>query len=246
MLNEQLTAQPKFRRSVPALEIEQTTMLLDGVGVGHSRDVIADHPRPQKHVAFTEPRPVAPGRRQGLGLFEKQMEEIADNAARLAHHAVDAVMTIHSLEQKRTQRLLPRVDLLGEGGKRVIERPDLGDAGRGRPGRAPGELRREIADPDPDQTPDRLGDQTRELQVGIILGHGGERLSRQRNVHQIRKGEKARPQSILDIMIVVGDIVGESGDLGLGAREGLQLERLQSLIIAKGDRQTRHLLAGTQ
>lgn len=246
MVNQRLTKDPNPRDSVPAVEIEQTTVLFDRIGVRHSRNIIAHHPCPEQGVALAEPSPVAPGRRQGFGLLKKEMKQIADDAPGLAHHAIDAVMSIHALEEESAQGLLPRVDLFGKSRQRMIERPDLGDAGGSRPRRPSGEFLREIADPDADQAPDRFSDQARGLEIGIIRRHGDERLPRQRDIHQIGKGEEARPEPILNVVIIVGDVVGESGDLSLGTCEGMEFKRLEGLIIAKGGRQTRRILPGPQ
>ena len=92
------------------------------------------------HVGVGHLGALAPRRRQGFGLGHEQREEFAHDAARLAHHAVDAVVAVHALEQEFAERLLAFGDIFGEGGERLAQRPHLFDAAGFGGGGAAGEF----------------------------------------------------------------------------------------------------------
>ena len=54
------------------------------------------------------------------------------------------------------------------------------------------------------------------LDAGIGLEHRRQRLPRQRHVAQVDHVEEPRPQAIIDVMGIIGDIVGKRRDLRLG------------------------------
>ena len=53
---------------------------------------------------------------------------------------------------------------------------------------------------------------------GVALGHAPEGRPDQRQIGEIGELEQRRAQAVVEIVVGVGDVVGERGDLGLGAR----------------------------
>ncbi len=61
--------------------------------------------------------------------------------------------------------------------------------------------------------------------------------ARQRDIREIGKIDQAGPQAIVDVMGVVGDVVGDGRDLRLGARLRPELQRVARVIGRDGGRQ---------
>ena len=74
---------------------------------------------------------------------------------------------------------------------------------------------------------------------GILLHHLLEDFAGERHVHQVGDFEQAGAQTVLNVVIVVGDVVGEGRDLRLGSGEGVEAERLQRFVVAEGGGQFR-------
>ena len=75
-----------------------------------------------------------------------------------------------------------------------------------------------------DQPAHRFVDQPRQLDAGIAPAHLVEHRADQRHVAQIVDAEQAGAQAVVDVVVVVGDVVGERGDLRLGAGVGVELQ----------------------
>ena len=60
-----------------------------------------------------------------------------------------------------------------------------------------------------DQAAVCLEQQTRPLKSGIKVAHLGEHAAGKWNLGKLREGEEAGPVAVLDVMAVVGDVVGE-------------------------------------
>ena len=55
-------------------------------------------------------------------------------------------------------------------------------------------------------------------EVGPGLQHLAQRLAGKRQIGEVDDLEQPGAQAIVDVVGVVGDVVGDGGDLGLGAR----------------------------
>src|SRR5216684_8380979 len=64
-----------------------------------------------------------------------------------------------------------------------------------------------------DQPANRLMDQSRLIEPGIARADLGEHRTDERHLGEIGDGEEAGAQPVVDVMVVVGDVVGERGDL---------------------------------
>ena len=76
-----------------------------------------------------------------------------------------------------------------------------------------------------DQVADQLGHQPRLVDIGIARPHLGPAARDQRHVEQFLEREQPGAQPVVDVVIVVGDVVGDRRDLRLQARPARQIER---------------------
>ena len=71
---------------------------------------------------------------------------------------------------------------------------------------------------------------------------GGEGLADERQMVQIVHGEQTSAQPVVKVVGMVGDVVGDGGDLGLGAGLGVQVEFVAVVVV--GDIRRRDGAAG--
>ena len=72
-----------------------------------------------------------------------------------------------------------------------------------------------------------IGFELRVFSVRIV-----EDVGDQRDAGEILEGEKSGPQAVVDVMGIVGDVVGDGGNLSLGAGEAPELQVLEPGIVA--------------
>ena len=61
--------------------------------------------------------------------------------------------------------------------------------------------------------------------------HGQKNVAHERDLREIVEREQVGAQAVVDVVGVVGDVVGDRGDLRLGAGEAPQFEVLQAAIV---------------
>ena len=93
-----------------------------------------------------------------------------------------------------------------------------------------------------DHAADRLVDQAPVVDAGIAPADLREHGTDQRHIGEIGDREQPGAQPVVEVVVVVGDVVGERGDLRLGTREGVQVERMKPVVF--GDRGRRLLDRG--
>ena len=98
----------------------------------------------------------------------------------------------------------------------VVRRPELR-----RPGPVRG-LDHDVADHLPDHPPDRLQPHQPGLQPTKILLNRAQDRADKRHLGQLVQSEDTRRQPVIDVVVVVGDIVGDRRDLRFGRGPGPQ------------------------
>src|SRR5579864_3918251 len=76
-------------------------MLIERVAIGHPGDVIGDDARCRCGPRTMRER--TPLGWQALRLREQKLEQLLNDAMRLRGHAVEAVVTVHAIEEKPAQ-----------------------------------------------------------------------------------------------------------------------------------------------
>src|SRR5271157_3641479 len=85
-----------------------------------------------------------------------------------------------------------------------------------------------------DHPADRFVDQARLLDSRVTRCNLAKYGPDEWHLGEVGDREQPGTQPVVDIMVVVGDVVGERGDLRLGPREGIEGERMAAVIL--GDR----------
>ena len=70
-------------------------------------------------------------------------------------------------------------------------------------------------------------DQPRLVEPGIAPRDLGEDRPDQRHVGEIGDREQPGAQAVVDVVVVVGDVVGQRGDLRLGPGKGVRSSRMR-------------------
>ena len=160
-------------------------------------------------------------RRELLRLLHVDLEERAHDAVGLLRHARHAVVRVEPVVEERLQLLVARGHL-----GRVLDQARLHAAHVGERldpqlAQAGDERGAQIAH----QTVDHAAHPLVVAHVGWCAGrHLGHRLGPQARAAQILRVEHARLEAVVDVVRVVGDLVGEVDDLCLQARRQLGVE----------------------
>ena len=182
-------------------------MLLDGIPIGHARDVVRNPARLLLRIGLGLIL-----RRQQTGIIEKRTKQIIDNAARLGGHAHHEVVAVEVVKEKALEYTRLFTHWFGERHQRrrcthVVDtlRRNLGDA-RARGGN-------QIDNQRIDDAADRLVDQA----PATHLRERGLRLTAvdrpQRHVFQLLQRDQAGAQAVVDIVIVVRNLIRQVGEL---------------------------------
>lgn len=188
-------------------------MLIDGVTVGHARDIVghrlgAGVQVPARPLGETPPL----AGKKGRG-FEKRGKQLLDQARRLPRHAVDAEVAVHPLAQKAAHRLVGGGERGAEGDhrpalglhrRRARERGETGGRGGG-----------DVADEAVDDAADHFVAEPSRLPCSRRL-RLGEGLADHRQGGEVLEREEPGAQPVIEVMGVIGDIVGQRRHLRLG------------------------------
>ncbi len=162
---------------------------------------------------------------------EKVAEQLSHDAFRLIRFPCDGFVPVHVPKQKILQRAVLFAHCVGERNDGMIELPYLGGgARRGRGESSPRFLER-ILDHGADETADRLMDQAPRFERRIAAAQAFDGRRDMRHGIEIVERKNARAQAVVEIVIVVGDVVREGGDLRFGAGEGIELEIVQRVVF---------------
>ena len=192
-------------------------MLEDRKPVGHARDVI-------RHGARAARAAVA-GLHAARGLLvfgghqlhdvEHRPEELPDDAFRLGGHAQHAIVAVEVLAQVALELEVLGVDFVTEHQQRLRLRADVLDAR----GREPGDRRTRRADQVVDQVvdhpPHHLVHQAARAEVGVALDDAVVLAAEDRDPAQLLDRDQAGTDAVVDVVVVVGDRVGQVGELRL-------------------------------
>src|SRR5882724_11876252 len=189
--------------------IEEASVLVEGVPVGHAGDVVADDALPP--VARD---PLLERFGEEPGVVEVALEESLEHPPRLVLHPLDLVMPVEPLVQVPLQRRVARGRGLGEADQPRAVRADVverGDAGG--PDAPPGgldEIRHEVVDHPGEGDRDDLA----VLRLRILRPGAGPRLAEDRHVGgEALGGQEPRPHAAVDVVVVVAHLVHEVGHL---------------------------------
>ena len=98
-------------------------------------------------------------------------------------------------------------------------------------------LGQHVLDHGREHPPQRLVPPAPRLQPGMRRVDFGQRLAHHRQVRDLVEGEEARAQPVLQVVVVVGDVVGECGDLRLQRGALVQLQIHGRGVLADGEGQ---------
>ena len=104
-------------------------------------------------------------------------------------------------------------------------------------GETPFALGNRVLDHPGDEAPDGFVEKPRAVNAGIGVAHLRERFGGDRHLGELGEIEQPGTEAVIDVVIVVGDVVGESSGLRLDRGEGGKLE---VLLRAIGQDRVRH------
>ncbi len=209
--------------------VKKPVMLDHGETVGHSGDEIGD-PAGAIHlpVPALEGRPF---RRQVPGRLAVTREQLADNVLGVPHDPHHPGVAIHPLVQERLGRRLGGGGFGSERHQRLRLEPHLLGRRRARRVQPPAGFRDHRFDQVGDQLPDQLRAEPHLLDIGIpptdLRDHGGG----DRDRREVVDHKEPRPQPVVDVVGVVGDVVGDGGDLGFQRGVAPELEIMTGDIV---------------
>ena len=174
---------------------------------------------------------------QALRLIEEEVEQVAHDALGFAGHAVDFVMAVHVGHQEFLEVAIGFLhggregdDGLAEAAD-VVHRFDMLDidvlAG----------IDDQIRHHAIDEAADGFVDQALFADFGIARPYLAENPAYAFDLADLLDGEQPGAQAVVDVVVVVGDVVGERCDLRFGAGEGFELQVVLSVIFDNGARQ---------
>ena len=112
----------------------------------------------------------------------------------------------------------------------MAQSPHLVRRSHSRLGRTPAGLGQHIADHFPDHPPHRLQAGEPGVEAGKVLGDAAQDRTNQRYFHELFEIEESCFDAVVDIVVVIGDVVGESGDLRLRGRPGRKAQIVRPII----------------
>ena len=154
--------------------------------------------------------------------------------ARLVAHAVNPGMPVHPLVEETLERSVVIPHRIGEYRDRPPQRADVVGRFCVAFGEARARLHDHVAHHSVDHSANRFVNEARLVDAGIAIGDLGEHRPDQRHVGQIGDREQPGAQPVVDIVVVVGDVVGERGNLRLRASIGIEPQILTRIVF--GDR----------
>src|SRR5262245_2734164 len=210
--------------------VKQAAMLGERKAIGHSGDEIRDVAG--IGAGALRRRSVPPVGRKGLGCSAVALEQVADHARGVGHDADDALMPVDAGEEEGAQDIEVAAHLLREGDDGMRRMADFGDASRPKRLKPPPALGRCVFDHRADEAANGFVEEPRAVDAGIGFAHAGERTRRDRHFGKLGEGEEPGAVAVVDIVIVVGDVVGERRGLRLDRGEGCKLEVLLGAVFA--------------
>ena len=75
----------------------------------------------------------------------------------------------------------------------------------------------------------------RQLEIWMRAIDFVQQRAGERDEADIVQAEQARAQAVVDVVGVIGDVVGDRGRLRLEARESIEFERVAPIVIENGD-----------
>ena len=114
------------------------------------------------------------------------------------------------------------------------------DAARRERVQPPPGLGGDVVDHGGDEAPVRLVEQPRAVDAGMSAAHLLQSACGNRHLGEIGEGEERGPVAVINIVTVIGDVVGERGGLSFDGSEGGKIEILPRTI---GEDRLRHRLA---
>src|SRR6266404_1762741 len=218
------------RRSGAFAGLEQSPMLEDRVAIGHPGDVISDCASSAGGSVrgFRLQRRVAVLRRHETHVLEKCLEKLLHHPPRLRGHAQHLVVAVDVLAQERLELQVLLAAGVAQHRQRQRLRAHFIDRARLRPRelglRGADEVDHDVVD----HAPDGLVHQAALAKIrierhdGVVLPPEHAHLAQRGQVQQLRA------DAIIHVVIVVGDFVGEIGDLRFEPR----LAALDEALIA--------------
>ena len=82
-----------------------------------------------------------------------------------------------------------------------------------------------------DHSANRFADQPRFVEPRMRRRDLRKDRAGERHLGQIACPEQARPQPVIDIVVVVGDVVGQRRDLRLRSRKAVEFERMPPIVF---------------
>ena len=140
-------------------------------------------------------------------------------------------MPVHAGEEEGAQAIEIAAHLFGEGDDGARRMTHIGGAPGLKRRKPPLALGDGVFDHRADQAANGLIEEPCAVDTGIGLPHLGERARRDRHFGKLGEGEEAGAIAVIDVVIVIGDVVGESGGLGLDRGEGRKFEVLPGAIV---------------
>src|SRR5262245_30260693 len=210
--------------------VKQATVLGKRKAIGHSGDEIGDVAG--KGAGALRRRSVAPVGRKGVGRGAVALEQVADHARGVGHDADDALMPIDAGEEKGAQYIEVAAHRVGEGDDGVRRMADVGGAFRRKRLKPSPTLGGCVFDHRADEAANGFVEEPRAVDAGIGFAHIGERARRDRHFGKLGEGEEAGSVAVVDVVIVVGDVIGERRSLRLDRGEGCKLEVLPCAVFA--------------
>ena len=217
-------------------------MLVERKAVGHAGEVVGHDPRRRGSLSAGAPARHSLGRQSGSA--DEQLKQIVHDAAAPSAHPVDPIMPIHPLEQKLLERpvVLRRISAKKRRGRRRALRIVVGVVGA-----ALGRARARVS-----PIRSHHASITRRIVSWIRRGSSSPRIARgdvartpARPAARRRDRRRKQPgaQPVVDIVIVVGDVVGQRRDLRFGAGK-VSSSSVMALVVLGDRRRHRPVGAG--
>ena len=166
-------------------------------------------------------------------------EQIADDAFRLPHDAPDARVPIHARAEKAFDGTIGRGHAGRESDRGRAGEAQVGGGARRQRVQAAAGLRDDVLDQPRDQPPHQLVRLACGLERRIGAADLPQKIPDELDAGEVVRAEQPGAQSIVDVMGVIGDVVGERRDLRLRARPAPQFEILAFGVDADRMRQRR-------
>ena len=199
--------------------VKKTAIFAERKSVGHPGDIVRGGAG-----ALPLARPRRPFPRHRLWPRQIRREQPTNDRVGLFADALDLGMPIHTREQEPLDVAVGCFDF----GRKADQRParfssvaSARDPGVGDPA---ARFRYDVLDEARDDAPRELVDRARSSDSDARVRFRPP-ARRQRDEPDIVQAEQARAQAVVDVVRVIGDVVGDRGRLRLEARESMEFER---------------------